>query len=91
MPGGWQQRGGSPVQTLLREQRWPHPPQLLISFDVSTQVPPGLAPQQLMLGNVHAAPDPQRQVWPAQVFAFPVQLRLAQQLPPTQSPSQQTP
>ena len=34
------------------------------------QVPPGLAPQQAVLGNVDAEPDPQRQVLPAHVFGF---------------------
>lgn len=58
---------------------------------MSVHVPPGLAPQQAPLGNVQAGPDPQRQVLVAHVFAFPVQLALAQQLPSTQSPSQQMP
>ena len=58
---------------------------------MSTQDPAGLAPQQVELGNVQADPDPQRQVLFVQVFAFLVQLALPQQLPSTQSPSQQMP
>lgn len=92
MPLGQQQRGGSPVQTsYLLPQRWPHPPQLFRSVFVSVQAPPGLAPQQAELGNVQAAPVPQRQVLAAQVFVFPVQLAFAQQFPSTQFPEQQMP
>ena len=58
---------------------------------MSVQVPAGLAPQQAPLGNVQAGLDPQRQVLSAHLLAFPRQLALAQQLPSTQSPSQQMP
>ena len=58
---------------------------------MSVHAPPGLAPQQAPFGNVHAGPDPQRQVLSVHVFAFRVQLALAQQLPSTHSPSQQMP
>lgn len=91
MPGGWQQRGGSSEQTLFLAQRLPQRPQLLLSRSVSTQVPPGLAPQQVGLGKVQAAPAPQRQVLSVQVLDDPRQVALSQQLPSSHLPSQQMP